>query len=301
MYLSQHHYLDAERLWHDVLQISDDWEKAQHKLVHKGTTYYCWAVTSILASDLEKGFLLMHQALEEDKRTFGAAASKCPAHAFVVLDFANQNQLFLVKVQEVSFFLEKRLNEYHSARGGGMRLNEFKSKFLEDPDMEEIVFYFVFQAFRLSKFLGLSLMVTPGAFATELEASILFGLCLTIDNFLSKKNPSKKNRPKKKLSDHLSQFLSANKKLLNLTSDRIGELNKRSDRNLDQTVLEILESRFFFKDGSTLSQIEEDFGILYGLRNFGAHKIEDQPILHQHFEEITQRLFNTLFFLTEKL
>jgi|SRR5918996_1351579 hypothetical protein len=36
--------------------------------IHKGSAYYFWAVTCILKEDLEKGFLLMHQALEEDMR-----------------------------------------------------------------------------------------------------------------------------------------------------------------------------------------------------------------------------------------
>ena len=41
-----------------------------HK-IHKGTAYYYWAITAILRGDIDKGYALMHQALEEDIATTG--------------------------------------------------------------------------------------------------------------------------------------------------------------------------------------------------------------------------------------
>ncbi len=46
--------------------------------------------------------------------------------------------------------------------------------------------------------------------------------------------------------------------------------------------------------------LSEPFKI-YGFRNFGAHKVEDQPVVYQNFDEISRRILNALFFSIEKL
>ncbi|MGB2727353.1 MAG: hypothetical protein WBD09_02610 [Halobacteriota archaeon] len=96
---SQGRFKNAEHLWDLALNVSYEWEnKNQNKGIHKGTPYYFWGVTCILNGDLEKGFLLMHQALEEDKRTHKTKTPKTPAYSFVTLDYENQDQFFRPKV-----------------------------------------------------------------------------------------------------------------------------------------------------------------------------------------------------------
>ena len=63
-------YDAAEELWDSLLQFAYKWESINvGKRIHKGTPYYFWGVTCILNNDIDKGFLLMHQGLEEDKKT----------------------------------------------------------------------------------------------------------------------------------------------------------------------------------------------------------------------------------------
>lgn len=83
--LNQGRFKNAGYLWDFALNIAYDWEnKNQNKRIHKGTPYYFWGVTCILNGDLEKGFLLMHQALEEDKKTHQTNTPKTPAYSLLL-------------------------------------------------------------------------------------------------------------------------------------------------------------------------------------------------------------------------
>ena len=65
--LLQGSFFYAEQLWQIVIEkIVKVWEnKDRNKEIHKGSAYYFWAITCILKEDFEKGFLLMHKALED--------------------------------------------------------------------------------------------------------------------------------------------------------------------------------------------------------------------------------------------
>jgi len=131
-FLNQQRFKDAEDIWDKALNIANEWEsKNQNKRIHKGTPYYFWGVTCILNGDLEKGFLLMHQALEEDKSSNQTNTPKTPAYSFVTLDYEKQDQFFSPKVVEIAKFVDEKLNIYRSLRRGTLTLPDFKSKFLE--------------------------------------------------------------------------------------------------------------------------------------------------------------------------
>ena len=100
-FLHQGRFRACELVWDLALKIAYEWEDKHGKRIHKGTPYYFWGVTCILNGDLEKGFLLMHQALEEDKKTFDVDSPTTPAYAFVTLDYEKQDQFFRHKVEEI--------------------------------------------------------------------------------------------------------------------------------------------------------------------------------------------------------
>lgn len=97
-------FFSAEQVWQLAVQIAIQWETLNQSkyIVHKGAAYYFWAVTCILKEDLEKGFLLMHQALEEDKKNRSNELTYAPAHVFVRLDYRQQDQYFRNKILEVT-------------------------------------------------------------------------------------------------------------------------------------------------------------------------------------------------------
>ncbi len=297
-YLAQRRFFEASQVWERALEIAYDWENQDpNKRIHKGTPYYFLGVTHILNSDLEKGFLLMHQALEEDKKTHNVDAPPTPAHAFVTLDHEEQNQFFRQQVIEIASFLDEMLEKYRSQRGGTLTLMDFKSKFLADTGLQETIFYFVFTTFRLERLLKESGSTpTESVFGSLLEANTLFDLCLIIDGAIKAKN----NTAKRKYFSDQVKFLSS-QAALSLNAGKVGKLGQDFQSDFSKTLSKLLTSDYVYEDGTNPRPIEEDLAIAYGFRNFGAHRIEDQPVVYQNFADIVQRILNALFFAVEEL
>jgi len=290
-------YIEAEVLWSNALEIAYRWENAnQSNRIHKGTPYYFWGVTCFLSKIYAKGFFLMHQALEEDKITHGINMPKfSPAYSFVALDYENQNQFFKHKVQEMANFVDLKLGIYRSTRNESLSLSDFKKRFLEETNLQDIVFYFVYELFNLKSLIKeIDQRFMKNTFSSLLQANIVFNLCLVIDNTIKNKNSGKW-----KFSEHL-KFLS-DMSLLSLTEQKISDLNRSFINNFSGALTDLLSSQYYFQDGSSINPIEEDLAISYGFRNFGAHRIEVQPIIYNNFERITDRILNGLFFTIERL
>lgn len=303
--LSQKRFKDAEKLWDLALNIAYEWEdNNKSKRIHKGTPCYFYSVTCILNDNLEKGFLLMHQALEEDKETQDTNSPDTPAYYFVTLDYKELGQFFIRKVWEITRFVDKKLENYRSSRGGKLKLSDFKSKFLEEPTLQEAVFYFVFESFRLKKFLkNIDQRLTQNVFSSLLQANTIFAFCLIVDNVIKFKHKQKYPTipENKRLFYNLLDYLSSKSSLNLHKNNRLDILNDEFINDFSNTLERLLDSRYSFQDGTKLQFIEVDLAITYGIRNFAAHRIEDQPVIYQNFDEISGRILNALFFSIEKL
>jgi len=300
--LRRQRYEEAREIWKFVLDLASEWENNNKpNEIHKGTPYYCLGVTAILNNKLEDGFLFMHQALEEDKRTHHSKTPKTPAYFFVTLDYEQEqlSQYFIPRVKEIAQCLFERMEKYRTTRKGALDKNTFKTKFLECIDLSEEVFLFVYVLFKLKKLLDP--IETPSAlrqnvFSSLLHAKSLFDICLVVEKVVEYKNPnSKKKGVKLKFTDEL-KFLSKETSL-SLGKKKIRKLNDDFGDNFSGTLSNIIESKYPLLS----KRIEEDLAIAYGIRNFAAHKLEDEPVLYEKVEELSQRLLNTLFFSIEKL
>lgn len=290
-------YLLAESIWNDIFQIVYEWEHTHPgQRVHKGTGYYFWAVTCIQAGVLEKGFLLMHQALEEDMISYGIPNPPTPAYALVTLDHEKKDQYFRDKVEQTAQFVEEKLRIYLSTRSKLLSFPDFRAKFLNETTLQEEVFSFVYEAFHLRVLLKeISPNLTKNTYSSLLQAKTLLNLCLVIDNVIKQKNPNQKQ-----FSDHII-FLS-NQANLNLNDNRVKQkLNGSFRDDFPDTVQKIISSQYLFQDRSSLTPMEEDLALSYGFRNFGAHRLEDQPVIYENFAELVQRILNVLFSSVELL
>jgi hypothetical protein len=260
-----------------------------------GAAYYSWGFTCILKEDFEKGFLLMHQGLYEDKIDPTIDFHTTPAYAFVTLDFQKQDQLFKNKVLEITNFLDDMMQHYNRNRAGKLTLLDLRSRLLQNSRLEEQAFLFVFELFQVKKLLAVNNMkLTYNDYGSLLLAETMFNICLILDNLLEEKNPAQW-----KYSDHLS-FIS-NKMSLKLDQSNIGQINASFKTNFSRTLEDLLRSQYTVGSGSNLNFVEEDLAITYGFRNFGAHKIENQPVIYQNLQAIVQRCLNAIFFVIESL
>lgn len=289
-------YFDAIHLWNSALKIVYAWEDANKpNLIHKGTPFYFMGVTAILNNELENGFLLMHQALEEDKKLSTVAVPKTPAYSFVTLDYKNQHQFFRPKVEEISKYLVKAVETYTKTRPRKITLNDFKTKFLECGDLTEEVFLFAFVMFRTHKILnGTDDRLKKNVFSSFIHSEILSDLCLIFDKTSENKNPQK-GKAKLFISNEI-KLLSA-KASSKIDDYAVGKISDDFKIDFAKTLTEILQSKYSLP----LQDIENDLAIAYGIRNFAAHRIEDQPVLYNEFGELSQRLLNALFFAVENL
>jgi hypothetical protein len=299
--LEQGSFFNAEQLWEIAVSISKKWEEEnQNRKIHKGAGYYFWAVTCILKEDLEKGFLLMHQALEEDRKNVNPTnIQSTPAYSFVILDYEQQNQFFRKKVLEMAKFVEQKLNNYQTSRNGKLTMAKFKVKFLQNPGLIELVFLFVFELFHVKKLLSENLQgLTQNIYGSMLMVQSIFTFSLLIDNIIKNKyNIQDPNKQQQQFMDLLI-FLSG-KANLKLDKSKMQKINKMSTRDFYHTLDYLLNSHPVFKP--KLQAIEEDISIIYGFRNSAAHKIRDRPYIHGNFNEIVNRLFNVFFLAIDKL
>lgn len=293
-------FFPAEQIWQLAVQIATEWETLNQSKyrIHKGAAYYFWAGTCILKEDLEKGFLLMHQALEEDKKNRPNELTYAPAHAFVRLDYRQQEQYFRNKILEVTEFLEQRLKLYQSSRNGALSLDQLKSEFLDNEDLIDETFLFVYHLFHIKKLLSESKQgLTQNTYGSILMMQIIFTFILVIDNAIKKKYENKD--PHKQDLVHLVDFLSKESNLI-IDISKLREIGNRASNDLQSVLKDLLSSKPIFKS-SKLEDIETDIGIVYALRNPAAHKIRDRPFIHQNFKQIVDRLFNVFFLAIEKL
>ena len=294
--LNRRRYPEAEYIWKFALGPAFQWENNNEpNKIHKGTPYYFWGVTAILNDKLEDGFLQMHQALEEDRKNIQPQAPQTPAYFFVTLDDSKIGQFFRPKVVEIGQYLFERMEEYRKTRNGTLDRSGFKAKFLECTDLSEEVFLLVYLLFKLKKLVETDIEQKRNVFSSLLHAKALFDICLVVEKVIEHKNPRSATKGAKLYFSDEIGFLSQKTSLMLVS--HIGKLNNDFDGDFAGTLSDILDSKY----APTLSSIEEDLAIAYGIRNFGAHKLENQPVLCQRMVELSQRLLNALFFSIEKL
>lgn len=297
--LSQGLFGKAEEVWKDSLRIAIEWEENNDARIHKGTPYYFWGMTSILSGQIDKGFFLMHQALEEDIKTHGDQAPPTPARYFVLLNPEKQRQAFRRRVVEISDFLKSFLEKYRSQRNQSLNFTDFRSSFLEEVELKETAFSFVYDLFKFEWILKRTGRIKMShAFGSIYQASLLFSLCRDIENLLSYKYQGSANRPT--FYNYVCEELSPQGGM-RLNKDNVGKINHDQQSNFESTVKKLLTGAYQFDDGTSPVPMEADVGIAYCFRNFGAHSIGDYPVIHENFEEIAERILNVLFLTLETL
>ena len=288
-HLAGGNFEEAESVWEMALGTALSWEQANSPtLIHKGTAYYFWGVTAILRGDLDKGYALMHQAVEEDIRTSGQAAPDTPAYALVSLNFGKVDQAFRQWVLQQMRFLDGLQNQYSSIYNRQFRLEDLKNKFLLAPPSTDIVFLFSYAVARLLRLGEIPKHALQSDFAGQLEMNILFDLTLVIDGAIKAKNPTKW-----RFAEH-AKFLSRKAgSPLNLNQLRV--INRDFNTDFDKTLLSMIQGKYKLPNGTILDKTQLDISIAYGLRNRAAHNTASSPIIWQHYSGMERVLLNVVF------
>lgn len=295
-FMSHKLYAHAELLWDRFINYAYGWENYSNKKVHKGAPFYYAAVTSILAMHVERGFLLMNKALEEDQATYGTSVPvESPAYSFLTLDPDKQDQHFRDKVTEIADYVEKNVDSYRNSRNGELTYTDFKKKFLEPDSVQELIFVFMYEMFRIkSTSQEVDQRIKQNAISSLLLTDSMCNISLILDNLIRHKNSGESG------FDSQLEFL-VEKSDLSLNKNTLETVHQSFENDFSGSLSSLLNSSFTNGGGDKLTPIEEDLAIAYGFRTFGANKIEPQPVIYDNFDEFTSRVLNTLFFTVEKL
>lgn len=280
---------EAETLWEMALAPALEVEKQNpgHE-IHKGTPYYFWGITAILRGDIDKGYALMHQAVEEDVATTQMQIPDTPAYALATLNWTKQDQAFRQWVLAQAQFLKEKQNNYSALYARPFTLDDFRQRFLSSPPSTEIVFLFVYTIARLMRLGNAPHHTVQSHFAGQLFMSLFSDMLVTIEAALKSRNP-----PGRSFIDQ-AEFLSQ-KAGDPISNARLRELNGIFITDFDATLTALLDDTFNFLDQTKLSRLQSEIAVAYGLRNRAAHDVSPTPIMWHRFPEIMQILLNVMF------
>src|SRR5262249_28422854 len=98
---------------------------------HKGSPYYFWGMTALLGGDLDKGYCLMHQSVEEDIRTRPSTYRDFPGFLLVSLNYERLEQTFRSWVLAQADLLDRCIKDYSARHGRTFALLDFRRRLLD--------------------------------------------------------------------------------------------------------------------------------------------------------------------------
>lgn len=277
----------AEHVWKLALDPVRRWEQAhQGQQIHKGTAYYFWAMTALLRGGTDHGYILMHQAVQEDNRTSGQQTPDTPAYALVSLNYDKLEQAFRPWVIEQAKFFNKFVADYATTHQRPLKIEDVKRRFLCSPPSTDIVFLLTYTIARLRELERLPDQAKRNPFVGQVQLNLLFDLLLVIESAIKEKNPADRN------------FFSHARYLLDraghqLTQDQFAEVNRQFKDNFETALRAALDGTLALRP-LILDRLQCDVALAYGLRNRGAHEIETVPTIWNDFDPVQQAVFRTL-------
>ena len=288
-----------ERVHKSILEFEDRFKEQ----IHKGALYYFWAKPVLNNREIERGFLLIHQALQEDNKTHGINFPNTPAFKTATLNYEDNKQFLFDFVIKWRKYLDNKIKAYNSEFQKGLTIEDFHKKFLEKPHDIDCIFSFTYSIACLDMNDEIPQYLQENNFAGLNTLSILSRIVLVIDSSLYYKKPKKQKQEKKNFlySSLVHDFiLTTNKKLKSQMIDSyVKEIREYPDNNINDLITSLLDGDFEFKNTYAPSKIESLIYLSYVIRNFGAHNLKSLPIIWKRREEIIQSMFSVLFFTIE--
>jgi len=273
----------AEEIWQMALDPAQEWERTHSgQQIDKGVPYYFWAITALLRGSIDSGYVLAHQAAEEDSRTSsGIKYPDTPAYALVSLNYDKVNQAFKGWVDGQASFFKVFIADYSNVHRRRFSIDDVRDKFLRYPPNHDVVFLLTYTLARLKEMSEMPAGAKQNQFVGQLQLNLLFDLLLVIDNAIKQKNSSKWQ-----FVDHGTYLLGHACHAL----PQLGELNTQFKNNFGQCMTDALDGKLAI-NGKVLDRLQCDVAIAYGLRNRGAHKIESESVIWNDFDRIQRAVF----------
>jgi hypothetical protein len=296
-------YAHCAKLWITICRLIWDWESDHDAKLHKGTPYHFLAQTLLQIGDIDTGFTLVFNAIEEDKRTHSEVGDpegykSAPAYMFVT-SVDNPNNSMYHLISEAIIQLQRYFDDYNHELGGNMNPLDFDNKFLHEPSLREVAFFFTYTLHQLIK---QEKMTRPELLQNEFSKlrnlDFIFNLCLIVDRVLAKKYST---RPKDTIANNVLNYCQDKLSVQEADPSRLkSNLNVNFDNGPDEVVPVLLNYNLSYK-GQPASKEMTALVLTWYLRNYGGHNIKGQQALITEFPNIVKRIIYVLFMAIEAL
>jgi hypothetical protein len=244
-------------------------------------------MTTLLRGNLDRGYVLMHQAFQEDALTSGQQTPDTPAYALVSLNYEKPAQAFQSWVLEQASFFEGFVDDYAATHHRPLTIDDVRLKFLRNLPIIETVFLLTFTVARLKEISGLPDPATRNPFAGQVQMNLLFDLLLVVDNAIKHKSSAQ------------WKFIHHAKHLLHhaghpLIQKQLQEVSRQFTKDFDATLKAALDGTLTV-NSLVLDRLQCDVAVANGLRNRGAHEIEAVSTIWNDFNRVQRAVFRTLF------
>lgn len=294
-FVSLRDYGTGELVWERCVNLAHKWEeKNQAHRIHKGTPFYFWGMTAILRGDLDKGYALMHKALQEDILMQKNITPDTPSFSFVIADYSNKYQAFGDWPRKQAEYISEKIKLYNSKFDRKFSLDLFWKKLIRSDLDKSVIYQFTLYISKLYDRQRKPKYIYEGEFASQLLLDLLFNISLVIDSIIKTKNPAEY-----RFRDHI---LFVNKKIeMQFTDQILNDLNGAFINEFNQTLLELINGKYKISDEEFLLGIPSAYAITYGIRNHGAHNVTSAPAIWKYFSDIEISVFSMLFNVIENL
>jgi hypothetical protein len=251
-------------------------------------------MTALLRGDIDHGYLLAHQALDEDIRTAGQSIPDTPANALVSLNYDQVSQAFRQWVQEQAIVLNNLINNYNTTHSRTITIADVKKRFFETPPSIDTLFLLTYTLARIMKIDGIPTHACNNPFAGQLQLNLFFDITLVIDAAIKAKNSGHW-----KFIDHAGHLLA--KAAQPLTIAQLQDISRKFLSDFDATLRAALDGTLTTQPNCALTRLQCDAALTCGLRNHGAHNTGTSATIWTRFHDVTQCLFRALFATVEHL
>jgi hypothetical protein len=284
-------------VWEIALSIVHAWEAAvPGRWVHKGSGYYFAAMRDIALGDMDRGWLYIHAAADEDRRRAGTPRPSSPAIWFATLDATPPNQAARSQVQTFEQLLLRLIDEYRASGRGALTLADYRDRFTRYAQLEEPLMALAHTVARLSR-LGTTstARIRAGSIAELLLSQVALEVCLAEEELLRLAS----GLPTATFATLAAWY--ATNTGLGLTNTDLGAINGLFNSTFDLTMAEVLDGRPVTGYVGALSAVERDLAAAYGVRNASAHGVSRPTAITTEFDRLVPRLFYGVFRVLEVL
>lgn len=286
-------------IWMTSLKPIIEWEKNNSSRVHKGSPYFYLGTSYVTNRNIEKGFIYIHEAYEEDKKTYYEdhpdkvdELPKTPAYLTLSLNQSKLNYFRSWVIQITDYLEDEYINSFNKKYTENITFTDLSCKFLSNPQLNDLVFLFSYAISRIYDIeQNKHIYDKTNNLSSQIISQIYFDLLRIIEGLIFIKEVTKE----KYFTGHIKYFAKeSNIYSVDTTYKKIGEFEAERKNNPQKAFDELLSKNFSFSDGIRLNENEIDLILALGIRNYYAHNNEPLFVFCENKYDIFKRLVHLL-------